>query len=74
MAIFLFRLPLNLDKSKFKKKGNDSRHLRTSSKGKKVSSTWLLINSAFLALYTALAGFFIYKMYAHQFLAFRNIN
>ncbi|CQR24530.1 capsular polysaccharide biosynthesis protein CpsA [Streptococcus varani] len=51
-----------------------SRHLRTSSKGKKVSSTWLLINSAFLALYTALAGFFIYKMYAHHFLAFRNIN
>ncbi|MGZ7145005.1 hypothetical protein ACXWOO_11595, partial [Streptococcus pyogenes] len=27
VAIFLFRLPLNLDKSKFKKKGNDSSHL-----------------------------------------------
>ena len=43
-------------------------------KSKSTSKTWLGINSAFLFLYTVLAGFFIFKMYSHHFLAFRNVN
>ena len=43
-------------------------------KGKSSNRTWLGINSAFLFLYTVLAGFFIFKMYSHHFLAFRNVN
>ena len=51
-----------------------SRHLRNKKTSKSVSKTWLVINSGFLALYTILAGFFIFKMYSHQFLAFRYVN
>lgn len=51
-----------------------SRHLRNEKTSKSVSKTWLVINSGFLALYTILAGFFIFKMYSHQFLAFRYVN
>ena len=51
-----------------------SRHLQNEKKSKSTSKTWLGINSAFLFLYTVLAGFFIFKMYSHHFLAFRNVN
>ena len=51
-----------------------SKHKRSTSKTISSSNTWFLVNSAFLTLYTVLAGFFIFKMYAHQFLAFRYVN
>lgn len=43
-------------------------------KSKTTNGTWLIVNSAFLALYTVLSGVFIFRMYAHQFLAFRHVN
>ena len=51
-----------------------ARHSRKENKSKSASQIWLAINSAFFALYTVLAGFFIFKMYMHQFLAFRYVN
>ena len=61
-------------KSRFRLGEYMSRHLRNEKKSKSTSKTWLGINSAFLFLYTVLAGFFIFKMYVHQFLAFRYVN
>jgi LCP family protein required for cell wall assembly len=51
-----------------------SKHKRSTQKGSSSSKTWFLVNAAFLTLYTVLTGFFIFKMYAHQFLAFRYVN
>ena len=51
-----------------------SNYKRSTNKGASSSNTWFLVNAAFLTLYAILAGFFIFKMYAHQFLAFRNVN
>lgn len=51
-----------------------SKHKRSTLKGSSSSKTWFLVNAAFLTLYTVLTGFFIFKMYAHQFLAFRYVN
>lgn len=36
--------------------------------------TWVVVNSALIALYAILSTFFIYQMYRHQFLAFRYVN
>ena len=51
-----------------------SNYKRSTNKGASSSNTWFLVNAAFLTLYTVLAGFFIFKMYVHQFLAFRYVN
>ena len=51
-----------------------SNYKRSTNKGASSSNTWFLVNAAFLTLYAILAGFFIFKMYAHQFLAFRYVN
>ena len=51
-----------------------SNYKRSTNKVASSSNTWFLVNAAFLTLYTVLAGFFIFKMYAHQFLAFRYVN
>ena len=51
-----------------------SNYKRSTNKGAFSSNTWFLVNAAFLTLYAILAGFFIFKMYAHQFLAFRYVN
>ena len=51
-----------------------SKHKRSVKKGSSSSRAWFLVNAAFLTLYTVLTAFFIFKMYAHQFLAFRYVN
>ncbi len=51
-----------------------SNYKRSTNKGAFSSNTWFLVNVAFLTLYAILAGFFIFKMYTHQFLAFRYVN
>ena len=51
-----------------------SKHKRSVKKGGSSSRAWFLVNAAFLTLYTVLTAFFIFKMYAHQFLAFRYVN
>lgn len=51
-----------------------SNYKRSTNKVASSPNAWFLVNAAFLTLYTILAGFFIFKMYVHQFLAFRYVN
>lgn len=51
-----------------------SKHTRVKKEGASSNGTWLVINATFLILYSVLSGFFIFKMYSHHFLAFRNVN